>query len=430
MRLYPQCWLQQKPDQTESREWMMHRWIAGPLLAILMLFIVPETWGAVRYVSKSGADNPGCGQFAPCGTIQHAVDVASPGDTISIGQGKFLENGGIIITKNLTVNGAGTFYTSVGSAWSGFSIFHIRPEATAAITEMYVMNGDAEIGGGILNDGHLTLERVAVGKNSAEQGGGIFNRGVLLMSKSYLVLNSASDSGGGLNNQGYAVLTEVAIERNHGNGITTTLGVLWDVELSLIVKHSTISHNIGGGIAINGGGMSLANTTVSRNGDVGIWANKGSYTRLTHVTVAENGKTKQHPYSSQVGLEAEPGSDVDLVNTIVANNAVAQCQLNGGFVDARGGLISDNTCHFFPSSGDLNLVSVDPQLGPLKYNGGSTRTHALKKGSPAIDAGYPSDCESVDQRGVLRPIDGNLDGTANCDIGAFEYKPKMLEQPH
>ena len=54
-------------------------------------------------------------------------------------------------------------------------------------------------------------------------------------------------------------------------------------------------------------------------------------------------------------------------------------------------------------------------------------THALLLGSPAIDAGDPatpgsggSACESKDQRDWVRPIDADLDGTARCDIGAYE----------
>ena len=64
---------------------------------------------------------------------------------------------------------------------------------------------------------------------------------------------------------------------------------------------------------------------------------------------------------------------------------------------------------------------IDPLLGPLQDNGGPTWTHALLDGSPAIDTGTPTDCPAIDQRGYLRPVDGDGDDIAVCDIGAYEY---------
>lgn len=50
------------------------------------------------------------------------------------------------------------------------------------------------------------------------------------------------------------------------------------------------------------------------------------------------------------------------------------------------------------------------------------QTHALSPGSFAIDAGYAKYCLDADQRGVARPIDGDADGVARCDMGAYEYE--------
>ncbi|MCL4300803.1 MAG: Ig-like domain repeat protein [Anaerolineae bacterium] len=60
--------------------------------------------------------------------------------------------------------------------------------------------------------------------------------------------------------------------------------------------------------------------------------------------------------------------------------------------------------------------SGDPFLGPLANNGGSTPTHALLPGSPAINAGNNTSCLTTDQRGIARPQQGQ------CDIGAFESR--------
>ena len=58
----------------------------------------------------------------------------------------------------------------------------------------------------------------------------------------------------------------------------------------------------------------------------------------------------------------------------------------------------------------------DPLLAPLAFNGGPTQTHALKKGSPAINHGSNPDGLTTDQRGT--PFARQL-GSA-VDIGAYE----------
>lgn len=72
----------------------------------------------------------------------------------------------------------------------------------------------------------------------------------------------------------------------------------------------------------------------------------------------------------------------------------------------------------YPGTGNIN---ADPLLGPLADNGGFTQTHAIAAGSPAIDAGDPDVCPNIDQRAFTRPIDGDENGTAICDMGAYEY---------
>jgi hypothetical protein len=63
---------------------------------------------------------------------------------------------------------------------------------------------------------------------------------------------------------------------------------------------------------------------------------------------------------------------------------------------------------------------VDPAILPLGANGGPTPTHALSDSSPAIDAAGLV-CSAFDQRGNSRPINGDLLGGAECDIGAVEH---------
>jgi Ca2+-binding RTX toxin-like protein len=83
----------------------------------------------------------------------------------------------------------------------------------------------------------------------------------------------------------------------------------------------------------------------------------------------------------------------------------------GGSLISQGhNLVGDRGgCAFTPRGGDQ--TNVNPQLGPLAANGGSTFTHALRPGSPAINGGNGA-AAPIDQRGVPRGLP---------DMGAYEF---------
>jgi len=113
------------------------------------------------------------------------------------------------------------------------------------------------------------------------------------------------------------------------------------------------------------------------------------------------------------------------VNSIVWGNTPDQIlhiedTMTVTFSDIQGG--------GFVGTGNIN---EDPHLGPLADNGGFVKTHSLALLSPAIDAGNPDPeiCPSTDARGFPRPIDGNGDGSAICDMGAYESGFSRLYLP-
>jgi hypothetical protein len=109
-------------------------------------------------------------------------------------------------------------------------------------------------------------------------------------------------------------------------------------------------------------------------------------------------------------------SSPTLINTILWGNTPNQIYTVSGMPIITYSLIQGGY------AGEGN-ISSDPILGPLADNGGFTKTHSLRWGSLAIDSGSLAVCPATDQRGVTRPLDGNGDGIARCDMGAYEYVP-------
>ena len=162
---------------------------------------------------------------------------------------------------------------------------------------------------------------------------------------------------------------------------------------------------VGGGISA--GNLTLRNSTVSNNG-----------------AIAATG-----------ALDDGGGVSIDgaltLANSIIAGNTIGDAATPNDvslgsastLVLEGGNLVEDG------SVTGAGVLNEDPKLGPLANNGGLTLTQALLSSSPAIDAGDNDaavDDEgaplTTDQRGdgFPRIVDGDGDGTATVDLGAFE----------
>jgi hypothetical protein len=191
-------------------------------------------------------------------------------------------------------------------------------------------------------------------------------------------------------------------------------GIYSDGPVTLV--NSTASGNSatghGGGLYIADGATALYNVTISGNtadsdgdndGDGGgVYINSTGALTVTHSIIGGNVD------------DSSPG------------NQHLDC--SGQLTSAGYNLIEDTAGCFVGGDTTGNVTGLNPNLGPLQNNGGPTLTQALLAGSPAIDAGNPGGCldESglmltTDQRGFIRPADGDGDTVSVCDMGAFEY---------
>ncbi len=367
-----------------------------------------------RLVSTTGSDVGDCSMTA-CATITYAIGQSGAGDTISVATGTYTQTG-VIVDKNLTIQGAGASSTIVQAAATPGTatdrVFVINLGVTATIQSMTIRNGNTSSdGGGILNNGTLTLNSVAIRNNTASgtaSGGGVMNNGTLTITNSTLSGNSSLSTTSGT-----------------GGGGLENLGTLTLIASTLSGNSALIS---GGGLRNDGGTATINNSTFSGNTAAefggGIRVSSGTVT-LYNSTIVSNTADSDNNGTGDGGGVFFQGTAFNIQNTLIANNA----DLGGQAPDCGGSalnsldynLIRATTGCTISGTTTNNITGLDPQLGPLVDNGGSTQTHALLAGSPAIDAGNPATpgsggnaCLATDQRGVLRP-----QGT-RCDIGAFE----------
>ncbi len=126
--------------------------------------------------------------------------------------------------------------------------------------------------------------------------------------------------------------------------------------------------------------------------------------------------------TNQPNQAMEPTASVVEISNIILNAGASGENIfnDGGTVTSLGyNLSSDDGGGYLTGPGDQ--INTNPLLGPLQDNGGSTFTHALLPGSPAIDAGDPNFHPPPfnDQRGC--PFDRVFNG--RIDIGSFETQP-------
>ncbi|MCB0912413.1 MAG: right-handed parallel beta-helix repeat-containing protein, partial [Propionibacteriaceae bacterium] len=336
--------------------------------------------------------------------------------------------------------------------------------------------GNGRPGGGIYSRvGELVVESSRIVRNRAgtagvagSAGGGIYHvpdtdgltaaRHDMTITASRVARNAAAGNGGGLylDSDGAVAVHRTTLWKNttavRGRG-----GAVWAREAApLLIEQSTLSANRatrGGGAYFDGrtgsSSVKVIGTTVSKNRATeyggGVQVAESALVTLRNSTVSAN-RAGIAGGGIQAGTAVAPIVPVDglaLDFTTVRRNRAPQ----GGNLGARSGTVSIRTsvlvaakgpgCTFGPAAvlasggytftddaacaGDpTDVVSgANPHLGPLKNNGGPTRTHLPAGNSPLVGLVPLGACTvTTDQRGEPRPR-----GTG-CEPGSVEVKGK------
>jgi predicted outer membrane repeat protein len=252
---------------------------------------VPSTL-TVRNTKDHGSDS-----------LRGAIAAAQSGDTIVIspklaGQTITLTSGELDITKSLTIQGPAPGQGHVivsGDQYGDSRVFEVGANVVVTLSGLSITNGYARFNG---DPSHFD-----------GRGGGIKNEGTLTVSNCTLWNNVADSGGGGIYNTGMLTVTGCVLDSNRVNGGDGG-GIFNDFDATLTVSNSTLENNFaypgdvsfggssrGGGIAdygtatvsgcqftengaeyggaIDGGTLTISNSTFSGNGTDTI---DGSYT--------------------------------------------------------------------------------------------------------------------------------------------------------
>lgn len=361
-----------------------------------------------------------------------------------------------------TPNGAAIYHTA--SEFSLGSINLLRSEFKNNATRNY--------GGAVSVTGadNLTIQdtvfdsntvvaaanEAGTGSNAEAHGGALSIRGDTTTSivGSTFTNNQANNYGGALYikvNTGTEVsISDSTFDSNAANysASESTLGhgaaIYVDAgsETTLDIDRSTLSNNTaygrGGALYIASGELTLnvKNTTISGNSASsgaamsmtdGLKDDAGSH--IAHSTIVNN-TASDTPYT--IGAITGDGNPhLTISHSIVANNfgntgqlcvsessvayALDNTIISNGDVDVRSG------CRANTDNGGNQIgttaAPINVMLEDLADNGGSTKTHYPKLGSPVIDTGNANieNEPDTDQRGNDRLMRGAI------DIGAVEY---------
>jgi len=407
---------------------------------------------------------------------EHDLSLATPKDGQYILDEDDNQHGDLDIQDELEIiglsadrNAADGRFSVIGGGYENDRIFEVRPGAVLSFRNVALVGGWTSTSGGVIeNHGtttlrHSSVEGGVVGDvtgavhGDGGVGGGIANYGELQIYHGRVANNFMHGStnhkgrGGGIYNEGTLIARNVLFDYNNAitrfattSGNVASGGAIYNIGIADIGR-SAFTRNItnGPGAAIQNEGnglLTLSNSTLSAknlahgeptfgvisNGNRPIVTGNPEL-KLVHVTLTD---------SKAFGLVNQ--GKVLIRNSIITGNAAGDisegqnCLNLGNTYDYRAvGLLLGNgagncTADLYAENADtFSLI-----LRKLALNKGATPNHALQLQSLALDAGKGS-CASFDQRGFARPRDGDGDGIAVCDLGAFEFhKPATQPEQH
>ena len=381
-------------------------------------------------------------------TIQAGINASVDTDTVLVQSGTYFENinynGKLITVASLFLTTQDTTYISStvidGDESGSVVIFENGENEAALLTGFSIINGCAVAGGGIsCIDSSPFLNNLTITDNRAVAfWGNGFGGGISIQNYSHPRLENVTitdnvagwEGGGGLFcSNSDPILVNVFISNNHSSdlGVCGRGGICcWDSNISL--DNVTIANN-SGGIACFNSCPNLKNVLISGNScnsdGSGIFCSNSSPI-LVNVSISNNSAVEG---AEGGGIYCEDHSNPILTNCILSDNypqevffaywdmpntiSISYSNITGG----EAGIETNNNGTIFWLEGNID---EDPL-----FVGTGEDPYSLLEDSPCIDTGDPDalglNLPPWDIIGNERIWDGDGDGTAIIDMGAYEY---------
>jgi len=308
--------------------------------------------------------------------------------------------------------------------------------SSPALINVTFYGNAAGAGGAMNNNGESgnsnpSLREVTFSGNSADYGGAMYNYGYDGVSSPSLANvtfagNAAGQRGGAMFNDGSdagsssPTLTNVTFSGNSaGSGGAMYNDGSVSGTSSPSLNNATFSGNSAewdGGAMFNWGFQGTSSPTLTNVTFSGNWASiqgGAMYNYHSSPNVRNSILWKNQDSSGTGTISATIYNEYDSIVTLTHSLAQGtggsdSWTSNGSIVDGGGNLDDDPDF----------ILDLDPSTAPT-----TTGNLRLQADSPAIDTGNNTFVSSLstDLDGNPRVIDGNLDGTATVDMGAYEY---------
>lgn len=266
--------------------------------------------------------------------------------------------GDLDISDNMRLVGAGAGLTIVDAAGLDRA-FEILPGADASLTGITLRNGNASVGGGVLNNGKLTMDACTVADNVAEYlGGGIGNLGGSLTISNCTIASNTVFGTGALSWGGGGIFNDyqLAIHRATflGNSVLSSRNESWGGGAIMTLSNNVslfdsafignTSNTLGGAISVVAYGgpssdLTVKNSTFADNR--AVWGGGATYVGYDYYSTTADlvGCTFTGNSARDQGGAIYSEGNLTMNDCLVTNNSAGA----GGGIAALGLTLRDCT---------------------------------------------------------------------------------------